>query len=226
MRAHTAAETVEVLDLVEAVSDAGLRLQGRRTIFASDEYYLMAGRPTRPLAYYADVDQFENGIGMAAEFIEEATAQGATGGPHHTGFFQAVDGAPPWGYRAERSALSSGRSSERPTLLTGAYGAPVLAEALSLLGRTEIEVVAVENTFFGGTIGVTGLLTGSDIARAMAGACGERRWILPDVCLNEGRFLDGSTIEELPAPVEVVATSGAALRMLLEPVPTRQEATP
>ena len=31
------------------------------------------------------------------------------------------------------------------------------------------------------------------------------RYLLPDVCLSQGRFLDGTTPEELPRPVEVVA---------------------
>ena len=43
------------------------------------------------------------------------------------------------------------------------------------------------------------------------------RYLLPDVCLSEGRFLDGTTIDELPRPVEVVATDGISLRKALEP---------
>jgi hypothetical protein len=35
------------------------------------------------------------------------------------------------------------------------------------------------------------------------------------VCLTQGRFLDGTTPADLPRPVEVVATDGAALRAAL-----------
>ena len=43
------------------------------------------------------------------------------------------------------------------------------------------------------------------------------RYLLPDVCLSDdGRFLDGVTLEQLPRPVEVVATDGIALRRALE----------
>jgi len=35
--------------------------------------------------------------------------------------------------------------------------------------------------------------------------------MLPDVALSRGRFLDGVAVEELPRPVEVVVTDGAAL---------------
>ena len=219
MRPHSLEEASDVLSLVEAVSDAGARLRGRRTIFASDEYYLMAERPLRALSYYADIDQFENGIGMAAQFVADATGASEASIGRHSGFFQAVDGAPPWGYRSERSALDSPRSTERPTLLTGTFGAPILQAALHELGRADVEVVPVANDYFGGTTGVTGLLTGEDLTRVITQVGVDRRWVLPDVCLNEGRFLDGSTVTDLPAPVEVVATTGSALRALLERAP-------
>jgi hypothetical protein len=36
------------------------------------------------------------------------------------------------------------------------------------------------------------------------------------VCLSDdGRFLDGTTVDDLPRPVEVVATDGQALRAAL-----------
>jgi putative radical SAM enzyme (TIGR03279 family) len=218
MRPHSLEEARAALDLVEAISDAGSRLRGRRAIFASDEYYLMADRPLRPLDYYQDIDQLENGIGMAAQFIDEATSSDPSGAQRHTGFFQAVDGAPPWGYRAERSALSSSRSSEAPTLLSGELGAPILRSALAKMGRSEIEVVAVANEFFGGTTGVTGLMTATDVSRTIIERGETRRWVLPDICLNEGRFLDGAGIEDLPVEVEVVATTGTALRQLVDQV--------
>jgi len=215
MRPHSRAEATSVLELVEALSDAGLRLRGKRTIFASDEYYLMAHRELPALDYYADIEQFENGIGMSALFIAEAT--GATIGPdqRETGFFQAVDGAPPWGYRAVRSALTSSRSNESPVLLTGELGAPILRQSLELMGRSDIEILPIPNTFFGGTIGVTGLLTAQDLNAVLASRSTSERFVLPDVCLNEGRFLDGSSIDDLCVPVEVIATTGAALRELL-----------
>ena len=34
--------------------------------------------------------------------------------------------------------------------------------------------------------------------------------------LSEGRFLDGTTVADLPRPVEVIATDGGALRAALE----------
>jgi len=43
----------------------------------------------------------------------------------------------------------------------------------------------------------------------------DHRYLLPDVCLSEGRFLDGTTVADLPREVEVVPTDGIALRKAL-----------
>jgi hypothetical protein len=101
-------------------------------------------------------------------------------------------------------------------IVTGTYGARVLRPLLASLDRHDVRVVEVDNRFFGGNIGVAGLMVGEDIARVLAGEPSGHRYLLPDVCLSSGRFLDGTTPEELPRPVEVVPTDGIALRRLLD----------
>jgi NifB/MoaA-like Fe-S oxidoreductase len=83
-------------------------------------------------------------------------------------------------------------------------------------GFGEVRVLAVANEFFGGNIAVAGLITGADLSRALAEEPQAGRYLLPDVCLSKGRFIDGSSLGDLPRPVEVVATDGASLRRLLE----------
>ncbi len=75
----------------------------------------------------------------------------------------------------------------------------------------DVRLLPVENTYFGGNIGVTGLLTGTDVSRALAGEPAEHRYLLPDVALSRGQFLDGVSVDDLPRAVEVVPTDGAAL---------------
>ena len=101
-------------------------------------------------------------------------------------------------------------------VLTGAYGASVVGPLIASLGRPDVRVIPVENQFFGGNIGVTGLLVGDDLRRVLADEPAGHRYLLPDVCLSDGRFLDGSTLDDLPHPVELVATDGASLRAALE----------
>ncbi len=73
----------------------------------------------------------------------------------------------------------------------------------------------MRNEFFGGNTAVTGLMVGADLARVLAAEPEGHRYLLPDVCLSDGRFLDGTTPQELPRPVEIVATDGIALREAL-----------
>jgi hypothetical protein len=59
-------------------------------------------------------------------------------------------------------------------------------------------------------------MVGSDLARVLAEEPEGHRYLLPDVCLSEGRFLDGTTPADLPRPVEIIRTDGLALREALE----------
>jgi NifB/MoaA-like Fe-S oxidoreductase len=220
MRAHTPGQAAAVVDLVEDWQGAFERAVGHRLVHASDEYYLMAGRDLPPLGAYGKLAQMENGVGMARTF--EARFLGRPGATESRpgGFFQSVDGAPATGYRAPRAAGSvtlwpSAKPREAPvTVLTGGYAAPLLSRLVSLV-RHDAEVLAVPNRYFGGNIAVAGLLTGADVAEALRSAPSGRRYLLPDVCLSGGRFLDGTAVEELPRAVEVVPTDGAFLRRAL-----------
>ena len=100
-------------------------------------------------------------------------------------------------------------------VLTGAYGARVLAPLLEQAGRSDVRIVPVDNRYFGGNVGVAGLMVGEDLARVLADQPEGHRYLLPDVCLTQGVFLDGTAPEDLPRPVEVVPTDGAALRRAL-----------
>ena len=219
MRPHTESEAAVVVDLVEAWQDTFLIALGRRLVYAADEYYLLAGRPFPALETYGEVAQHENGVGMAAAF--EARYRGRSGAPAGGpgGFFQSVDGAPAAGYRAPRAGTVTVRPRrDAPvTVITGTYGERVLRPLL----QGGVQVMAVENRFFGGNTAVAGLLTGADVTAALAGASPLRRYLLPDVCLSGGRFLDGVAVEDLPLPVEVIPADGAALRQaLLVPAPS------
>jgi putative radical SAM enzyme (TIGR03279 family) len=236
MRPHTTEEAAAVVDLVERWQATYLELLGRRLVFAADEYYLLADRPFPASDTYEGFPMHEDGIGMARTFELEFTGQSLDGAgvgsaseqPESSearerdhghrvrpGFFQWVDGAPAEGYRAPRGTLTVRRRNAPVAVLTGTYGARVLEPLLVDLGRDDVRVLEVENRFFGGNIGVTGLLVGEDLTRVLAEQPESHRYLLPDVCLTQGRVLDGLAPEDLPRPVEVVRTDGAALRAAL-----------
>ncbi len=118
--------------------------------------------------------------------------------------------------QSQQSRLRIGpRRSAPVAVLTAPYGARVLRPLLARLGRTDVRVVVVENRFFGGNIAVTGLMVGEDVARTLADEPAGHRYLLPDVCLSQGRFLDGTDPADLPHPVEIVSADGAGLRAVL-----------
>ncbi len=78
MRPHTGAEAATAVDLVEEWQEIFLACVGRRLVYASDEYYLVADRPFPALATYGAVAQHDNGVGMARRF--EAAFLGLGGG--------------------------------------------------------------------------------------------------------------------------------------------------
>ncbi len=218
MRPHTTEEAAAVCDTVELWQDTFLAAIGRRMVFAADEYYLMAERPFPAAHTYEGFPQHENGLGMARAF------EAAFGGDERAalgvrpGFFAAVDGAPASGYRAHRSDAGAGTAPETApiAILTGEYGARVLRPLIDSLRRDDIRLVPVPNQFFGGNIGVSGLLTGTDLTAVLGGQPEGHRYLLPDSCLSEGRFLDDLTVADLPRPVEIVPTDGLSLRRALD----------
>jgi NifB/MoaA-like Fe-S oxidoreductase len=232
MRLHTVAEARAMVHAIGEWQQLFLRTLGRRMVFAADEYYLMAGLPFPSADEYEGFHMHEDGIGMARTFEAEFHGDAATPTGVQSGFFAWVDGAPATGYRAPRNpagdtglrganvADSVGvqltpRRDAPIGVLTGVFGARVIEPLVGSLGRADIRVIPVPNEFFGGNTSVTGLMVGADIARVLADEPAGHRYLLPDVCLSEGRFLDGTTLSDLPHPVEVVPTDGIALRRAL-----------
>ena len=231
LRVHTVDEARRTIDIVDEWRGIARTVVGQPMFWASDELYLLAQRTMPDVAEYGDFPMYEDGVGIVASFIEEFAGRRKVVADVTSGFFASVDGATPGGYRAERApANPAGDTGLRPArvhitkrpapradgrvgILTGEYAAPVIA---SLVASHDVEVIPVRNDFFGGNTAVAGLMVGADISREIAAHPDIDRFILPDVCLSEGRFLDGTTIEDLSADVTVVPTDGASLRRILD----------
>ncbi len=225
MRPHTVAEAQAVVDCVEDWQDIYLRVLGRRLVFVGDEYYLLAERSFPGAEAYEGFAMHEDGVGMARTLELELFGEKADATGKQAGFFAWADGSgstdaeyePYRGNRASAGQLLQMRPSRRAPvgILTSTYGARVLQPLVARLQRSDVRVVPVDNLFFGGTTGVTGLLVGEDLARALEAEPVGHRYLLPDVCLSNGRFLDGTAPEDLPRPVEIIPTDGHALRTAL-----------
>ena len=153
-----------------------------RFVFASDEMYIKAEAALPPYEAYEDFAQIENGVGLVKMFEREAEEA-----------FEDFSGREP---RYKKAGL-----------ITGTDFHPFLKEIAVRLEKTfgiAVNVYCVENEFFGKSVTVTGLLTGSDVARQVKPQ-GEEALFLSRCCFkeNENAMLDGMSLEELESALGV-----------------------
>lgn len=232
MRVHTPDEAGRAIDVINRWSARFITLLGRPVVFAADELYLRAGRDLPGLSSYGEFEMLEDGIGLGRSFIEGFLGTRDDKRHHDGGFFGSVDStayvralnpAVDTALRQSHSVpvtLSANRSQEVRALaiITGELGAVVIEPLIRGVGDDRVSVVKVPNRFFGGNTAVAGLMTFEDIMETIGTGDRNTRYLLPDVCLNGERFLDGHTVGELSRVhnVEVMPTSGSALRARIQ----------
>ncbi len=237
MRVHSQIEASLDLNIIEKWQERFRSILGRSVVHASDELYLRAERVIPVAETYEDFGMLEDGVGLARKFLDSFESGASDADLRTPGFFAHADVPQPTDYVPHNPAGETGlrvsnvavslrsrpRHLDRLVVVTGEYGAQVMGRAIAERYKGRVAVLGVPNRFFGGNTAVAGLLTFGDLSRALAVA-GPAHFLLPDVCLNEGRFLDGNSIEELQElfEVEVVPTSGAALRERLDSLTQNQ----
>jgi len=193
LRLLTRAEAGALIDDIEARQKQYLSQLGSRFVFAADELYLKAGRPFPAAAAYEDFPQIENGVGMAAQFIER--------------------------WQAVRQSVPQTPAQDKIAVITGKNGQPVLADMIQEIkdiSHSDLTIVEVANTFFGDTVTATGLLTGSCLIKAVEKNV-YQRLLIPSNMLkfDEDIFLDDISVdqvaEKLGATVQIVAPNPADL---------------
>ena len=160
---------------------------GERFVYAADEIFLLTGRPVPAAAYYDAFPQLENGIGMVRSFLDT--------------WDEASKRLPVRTVEAVRIGLLTGRLAERIL-------APLVAR-LNAIENVQIDLLPVDNDFFGHGITVSGLLTGRDMAARMRDGIQRDLVLLPPNCVNgEGLTLDDMTVPQLAEAVGVPLAVG------------------
>jgi putative radical SAM enzyme (TIGR03279 family) len=235
MRVHTKAEAELVIETVGKWQARYIRAIGRQPIHLADEFFLVAQKVVPEASHYDDFPMLEDGVGLVRSFLDAFAGTGPDLMGKQSGFFASVDIASPTDYvRVVNPAADTGlrssvsvpvslrvrkQTSNKPiAIVTGSYGAEVMRSALRNENFDEVTVLEVENLYFGGNTAVAGLMTFEDIERVLSDDNGSHVYLLPDVCLNDGVFLDGGTLDGLVQKfdVEVLPTSGSSLRDRLE----------
>ena len=197
LRPYTGEEAAALIDQVEAFAQSHLDKQGTRLVWCSDEFYLLAGRELPEEAYFEEFTQLDNGVGMLRLLSEE--------------FRRGLDLMEP----------EEMEGCEPFTIATGVSAAPFLAKLVDMARekseKVEGKVVAVRNDFFGHTITVAGLVTGSDLIAQLRGNVHGKRLLIPANMLRAGEqvFLDDVSVadveRELNVTVVPVAQDGYEL---------------
>ena len=93
--------------------------------------------------------------------------------------------------------------TKKMDVVTGTMAAPLITEMMDELHRQypmiEVKVHPIKNNFFGGNVGVAGLVTATDIVAQCEGRLSSGTLGVPAVMLREEKdtFLDDMTIEQL-----------------------------
>ncbi len=178
----TPAKAAEVIDTVHAVQSRLRTAGGETFVHLSDEFYLLADRPFPPLDHYDDLAQLDNGIGVTRDLEQAWTDDLAL--------------------RREDDDLPA-----RPlTILTGRLAEFAFRQRLGGVLKAPdlppVEVVGVDNRFYGASVTVSGLLTGGDVRRALLELPPDpvRDVLLPSRMFNsDGLTLDDLTLADIGA---------------------------
>ena len=147
---------------------------GRGFVYASDEFYILAGRRLPPARAYDGFPQIENGVGLVRSFIIETRRQA-------------------------RLFPSRLRNRRKLTMVTATLPEQTMrSQVIPLLrhiGGLEVDLVVAPNLLFGSSVTVAGLLSGKCVYSAMEGRTPVDLILLPPDILNaDGLFLDGTTV--------------------------------
>jgi putative radical SAM enzyme (TIGR03279 family) len=181
---ETAGEVIDIID--EFNAHYSFFNEGKILAFASDEFYLLAEREFPTEDYYGEYSQLDNGVGMCTLLKSE--------------FMSALDESKPEAINREI------------TIATGESAYSLLCDLVSHLKEKfiglKVNVIKVENEFFGKTVTVAGLLTGQDLKEQLQNKALGEELLIPRVSLrNEGdKFLDDVTLTELSQFLNIKVT--------------------
>lgn len=189
-----------VVQLVETLGRGYRKHLGTRLVYPSDEFYIKAGRQVPSPSFYEDFPQIENGVGMVAQFRDDA----------------------------RRARFPRKVAPTTLVLVTGTSFAHVfktMTQKLSRIRGLTLRLVVVKNRFFGLSVTVAGLLTGRDIYHTLKGKRNGDLVLVPANALKEDEdlFLDGMTLAELEERLAVPVRKAADFREIAAMLREREE---
>ena len=170
-------EAVEVVKTMERWGEYFCKGYGTRTAYASDEFYILAGKDFPPYEFYEDFAQLENGVGMMTLMQHD--------------FAQAL----------KEAQLEQSPAAHRCTIATGQLAYPMMQDfaerVQQAFPQVQVQVKKIRNDFWGPTITVAGLIT--DLLAQLEGLDLGSELLIPANMLRheQDRFLDDLTLEQV-----------------------------
>lgn len=184
---QTAGETI---DIIAEYQQEFLRKFGTRTVFPSDEFFLIAERDIPEAEFYEDYSQYENGVGMLRSLMDE--------------FTKALE-------------IAEWEGGDRHvTIATGYSPYPIICQLAKQAEETfpqlKCDVVRIRNDFFGDTITVTGLITAQDLIAQLKGRDLGDELLISSAMLRRDSdvFLDDLTVSDVERELGVPLRSSAS----------------
>ena len=174
-------ECAAVIDTVSSFGDECYEKFGTRLFYESDEFYVKAERELPSTDYYEEFEQIENGVGSTSLFIED--------------FKYCIEDLDRNENHAEVSWIT-GKSME--TIIPA-----LLSELKEKLPNIKVNHYPIVNHFFGETITVTGLVTGSDVIDQLKNVPLGEYLIIPKVMLRDDVFLDDVSVSDVEKALKI-----------------------
>lgn len=167
-------EAVKIIEIIRQFRKRFKRRHGDPIVHAADELYIKADAPFPSVNEYGDFPQIENGVGLITYFLSSA----------------------------KKLRLPKKIEPRKLATFTGTAFMPYLEEFNQKLNTIEgltLDVLKIENNFFGPTVSVAGLLTGKDVLKTIAGKIKADCLLIPNVVLRDGQnmFLDNVTLKDI-----------------------------
>lgn len=228
LEAFECEDAEKVIDQIETWQKRIYAEYGLHFVHASDEWYILAGRPFPEEERYDGYLQLENGVGMMRLLFEE-TKEALR--EKTVSDCEEVHGEPKTGDCCKEMCVNNITGNEKKdrkenitreiSLATGALAAPFLSQISEMISEkfpnVKVHIYQIKNQFFGERITVSGLITGQDLISQLSGKILGEELLLPCSMMRSGEevFLDDVTVSELEKAlqikVRIVKSSGCDL---------------
>lgn len=180
----------EVIDQVSGLQSLFLQEFGTTFAWLADEWFLIAGRDLPEAKDYENYPQIDNGVGSIQLFVEN--------------------------FKKASHQLKLAEATVTPRTLTWVVGNTVekafqpIVSALNQVSGLTVKLAALHSDYWGQSMTVTGLLTGTDLVHCLKGKPLGEGLLVPKLMLKHGteQFLDDMTVSQvadiLKVPIHLV----------------------